>query len=679
MYKLFFFCFLLCAVHIGFAQEGNEGKVITLPSKNNTKPGTNSGNGNFSPKDKNASGKDSLGFEHRVDDTVNISYKYLDSIRYNPLDNSINDFYRYFTVPAAQQYLGNNGAAGYSLIYSPDMKPGWDAGFHAFDAYRLMTEYTKFYKTTKPYTTLSYELASGKEQVIKILHTQNPQPNLNVGFEYNLISAPGFFVTQNTNHNSYRIFGNYQGKRKRYGATLIVSGNNLKASENGGIKNDSLLDNSLYDKRFTIPVNLGGQSLYSPNPFKSNVTTGNIYKDATLFLRQSYDLGKKDSVIINDSTTEYLFYSKLRFQHTFTYSSYSYQFVDFTADSAIYTNWYHFVMPNKIDTIMIRDKWNIMTNDFSLLQFPDTKNTGQFFLAGARLENLKGTFVSGIFHFNNLVLHAEYRNKTRNKLWDLNAKGEYYLNGWNSGDYSIYASLYRYLNKRWGNVSLIFNNVNRSQSFIYSPLSSFGFGNSDVFKKENIISLKATADNSFIGLSATNYIINNYNYFINYYQTAQYNRLINLLQLSAFKKIKLSRHWNWYAEATVQETDAAAPIRLPLFYTRNRLAYEGRFYKNLRLSTGLEFRWYTPYKAYNYSPVVGQFMPQDSVVEHNRPDISAFLHFNIKSFTGFLRAENLNTVNFSDGFAFTKNNFAAPHYVYPGFIFRFGIQWNFIN
>ena len=76
---------------------------------------------------------------------------------------------------------------------------------------------------------------------------------------------------------------------------------------------------------------------------------------------------------------------------------------------------------------------------------------------------------------------------------------------------------------------------------------------------------------------------------------------------------------------------------------------------------------------------MGQFTPQDSFTLKNRPDITAFMHFRIKSFTGFLRAENINTINFTDGFGFTKYNFSAPHYAYPGFIFRFGIQWAFVN
>lgn len=670
MYKIVFGILLIFVTGLSYAQRGRE--IIN---------GALSGrSGNIGGTSADTSGKkDNLGFQHRVDDSVTLGYKFLDSINVKRLDSTISDFYTYFTEPATQQYLGNNGAAGYSIIFKPYIKPGWDAGFHAYDTYRFTLENTRFFKTTKPFSQISYQLATGKEQVVRVLHTQNPRPNINFGFEYKLISAPGIFVTQNTNHNSLRLFGNYQGKRKRYAAFFTLFNNTIKGSENGGVKNDSFLVNSQFSKRFTVPTNLGRDSGNLPNPFKSSVSTGNTYKDFTFFLRQSYDIGKKDSIIINDSTTDYLFYSKLRFQHTFTFNSFSYQFRDLQTDSAIYKDWYNLTLIKPFDTILIKDKWKIITNDFSLLQFPDTKNTGQYFLAGARLENISGVFSRTSKSFYNLILHGEYRNKTRNKKWDLDANGEFYLNGFNSGDYKIHGSLVRYFGKRWGNVAFSFDNVNRSPSYIYNANSSFNFGNLANYNKENITVIKASAQNSFLHLELINNLITNYVYFTGYYKTAQYNKVINIIQLSASKKIKLYKRWNWYADITLQQTDGVAPVKVPFFYTRNRIAYEGVFYKNLNLSMGIDCRYYSPYNAYDYSPVMGQFVTQDSVSISNRPDISAFLHFRIKSFTAFLRGENLNAINFSDGFAFTNNNFAAPHYAYPGFIFRFGIKWGFIN
>ena len=368
-----------------------------------TDPRNSNPSGNNQNQDGKQTGKDSLGlgFEHRDDakDSITISFRYLDSIRSVQLDTSINDFHKYYALPADYQHLGLNGSAAYPLVFTPFAKPGWDAGFNAFDVYRFKLENTRFFKTTKPFTQLGYQLASGKEQMIKILHTQSPKPNLNFGFEYRLVNAPGFFVTQNTNQNNYRLFSNYQGKRKRYAMFVVLVGNTVKNSENGGIVNDSLLSDKDFTKRFTIPVNLGGANATQPNPFKSSVSTGNIYKEFTFFLRQTYDIGKKDSVEINDSTTEYLFYPKLRFQHTFTYNTFSYQFKDVIADSVLYQRWYDTTLRRAIDTISVMDRWKVMTNDFSLVQFPDTKNAAQFLSAGARLENITGTFSKGSTSF----------------------------------------------------------------------------------------------------------------------------------------------------------------------------------------------------------------------------------------------------------------------------------------
>ena len=625
--------------------------------------------------------KDTIGFEHRDDkkDSISVIYRYLDSTRRVNLDSSVNDFDKYYSVPSTYQYLGNNGAAAYSLIFKPYAKPGWDPGFHAFDLYRFTLEGTKFYKTRKPFSMLGYQLAAGKEQMLKAAHTQNPKPNLNVGFDYRIITAPGLFVTQNNSHNNYRIFSYYQGKRKRYNGYLVLVGNTIRASQNGGIQNDSSLFNPNRKQRFTIPVNLGNRPNYQPNPFSTKINTGNTNTDVTLFLRQSYDLGKRDSLAVNDSTMEYLFYPKLRMQHSFTMSTYKYGFTDIVADSAIYQKWFNVTLRDKEDTFSVHEKWAVMSNDFSLVQFPDTKNTNQFFLAGATLQNIKGTFTYRSKSFYNILLHGEYRNRTRNKLWDVLLKGEFYLNGLNTGDYSVYATLSRYLNKKFGDVNLFFNNVNRNPSFIFENWSSFNRDNNNSFNKENITSFGATANNPFVQLGFTNYLLTNYTYFTDYIHTAQYSKPINLIQVSASKKIKLSRRLNYYADAVLQQTTASSPIKVPFIFTRSRLAFEGNFYKNLFLSAGIEARYYTPYKADNYSPLVGRFVPQDTVTLKNLPDVAAFMHFRIKGFTIYLRAENLNTVSTRNGFGFINNNFAAPHYPTQQMMIRFGLQWWFVN
>lgn len=625
--------------------------------------------------------KDSLGFEHRDDakDSINITYRYLDSTRRNTLDSSINDFDNYFPVPSFWQYLGNNGAAAFPLIFQPYTKAGWDAGFHSFDVYKFTLENSKFYKTTRPFSSLSYQLASGKEQMLKAAHTQNPRPNLNVGFDYRLISAPGLFTSQNNNHNAYRLYGNYQGKRKRYNAYLIVVGNTIRASQNGGIRNDSFLLDPNSKSRFSVPVNLGNDIRFTSNPFVTTISTGNTYKDFNFFFRQSYDVGKKDSLIINDSTTEYLFYPKLRAQYSLSTNSYQYNFIDVWPDSAVYKDWYNIQIDRPRDTFTRAEKWKLINNDFSLIQFPDTKNTAQFFLAGITYQSIQGTLRSGDLSDHNIIIHGEYRNRTRNKKWDVLLKGSFYLNGFNGGDYEVAASLSRYLNKKLGDVHLFFTNVNRTASFIFDNRSSYNLGNNNNFNKENITSFGATATNTFFTLGFRNHLLTNYTYFSDYYHSTQYSKPINLLQVFAFKKLRISKNWNYYADATLQQTDGASPIKVPLFFTRGRLAYEAKLFKNLKLSTGLEVRYYTAYKANNYSPLISQFVPQDTFILKNLPDVSLFVHFRIKGFSGYVRGENLNTVSVKNGFGFVNNNSAVPHYPTQGALLRFGIQWWFVN
>jgi len=55
----------------------------------------------------------------------------------------------------------------------------------------------------------------------------------------------------------------------------------------------------------------------------------------------------------------------------------------------------------------------------------------------------------------------------------------------------------------------------------------------------------------------------------------------------------------------------AAPIHLPLLYTRNRLSYEAKPFRNLVIASGIDMRYFSAYFADGYSPLTGQFFYQD--------------------------------------------------------------------
>jgi hypothetical protein len=634
---------------------------------------------------------DSLKHRSRFEDSITISFRYLDSTRSYKLDSSITDFTRRFPIPATDIYLGNTGNASRSILFAPVFKTGWDPGFHAFDVYKWALEKARFFNTTRPYSELNYFLGSRVEQIIELLHTQNIKPNWNALFQYRLVNSPGFFKNQKTNHNNYLLSSWYQSNSKRYNNYFVLLGNKLQSGESGGIKDDQdYLNDPIYKDRFNISTKIGGDPQFGRDFFSTLITTGNKYNEFTVLLRQQYDLGRKDS-LVTDSTVIPLFYPRLRFEHTIQYSTYKYVFQDYpnsgtavsyVPDSAYYHDNYGYTLTR--DTVEFREKWKEWVNDFSIYQFPDAKNLQQFIKLGATLQNLTGEFTSLKRSFYNIIGHAEYRNKTRNQAWDIEANGKLYFTGLNAGDYHAYISLQRYAGKKLGYVQLGFENANRTPSFIFDSRSSFYLLPAvKNFKKENNTQLFASyfLPSFKFRLTGHYYLMTNYTYITGYYQLQQQSSLFNVLQVTMEKSIKLHKHWLWHTDIYFQQVIGNAPLHLPAVFTRNRIGYEGNLgLKNLDIAFGVEMRYHTAYKADGYSPVLGQFYFQDSITIRNKtPDIAVYLNFRIRPFKAFIRVENLNTARDNGGFGFTNNNLVAPGYALPGLQFRLGVYWGFVN
>jgi hypothetical protein len=643
-------------------------------------------------------GNDSVKVRDKFADTLTLRIYYEDSTRSAKLDSSINDYSKWYPIPPTYIYLGNTGSAARSILFAPQPRAGWDPGFHALDVYKWELDKVQFYNTTRPYTELGYLLGAKAEQIVIFKHTQNIRPNWNFSLGYRLINSPGEFRNQRTNHNNYLFNSWYQGKKKRYNNYFVVLANSLQAGENGGIRNDSLLNDITYAKdRSTIPTNIGGDPVNNNSYFSTALVTGNKYNDFNIQMRQQYDFGKKDSVV-NDSSVVYLFYPQFRLQHTFRYSSYHYMFKDFPAqtntvtnlpDSAWYKNTYGIDF-HPTDSVFLKDNWHEVSNDFSIYSFPDARNQNQFVKLGTELQLLKGNFVDSIFtpvvtssaSLYNIIAHGEYRNLTKNRKWDMLAFAKLWLAGYNLGDYHAYISLQRLLSQKLGSFKLGFENINRSPWFTYDPRSAFYWDAPKSFGNENTSHLFASLflPKLRLQLSGDYYLIGNYLYLTNYHDRQQESSIFNVLRVNALKTFNIGKRWHWYAELYVQQKAGNADVNMPVLYTRNRFMYEGNLgFRNLNIAIGTEVRYNTPYKPDNYSPVLGQFFYQDSVTISNLPDIHLFMHLRIRSFRAFVRAENLNTARIFGGFQFNNNNIAAPGYPTPGLNLRFGIYWSFVN
>ncbi len=637
----------------------------------------------INPNMKTAGG-DSLEQRDNNEDSITIYYRMFDSSRIRFLDSSINDYTLRFPLPASYFFLNHPGNAARSVIFQPNTAPGYDPGFHGFDIYQLNLANTRFFNTTRPYTELEYLLGAKSEQTIKILHTQNIRPLWNASFEYRLFNGPGIYKNASSNHSNIRFSSNFLTVNRRYSGNFVFIRNRSKVNENGGLRDEDFIkiNNPAYNDRFNVPTWLGGDEAFSTNFFSSSLASGNDYSNQTLLYRHQYDIGQKDSSYNADSVITRRFYPRLRLQHSFLYKQSSFQYNDnFAQDTSvqnIYKNRFGLL---RVDTpFTLIDQWRELTNEAAVILFPERNNQEQFLKLGAAFQALKGTFDTTGDNFNSVYLLGEYRNRTRNRKWDINAQGKFFVTGPYAGNFTAGGTIQTDLGSKLGKLSLGFQNSLRTPSFVFDERSNFILQNNLSLNNENWTTLSADLFINRLGLilKGRYYLISNYTYWTEYAEATQDATLQNVLHLSGEKKFKLSRRWNLYAELHVQQSSSSG-INLPFVYTRNQIAYEGNFYKNLFLSTGLEFRYTTPFTPDDWSPFNGQWVPQSDSRIKNLPDVAAFLHFRITSFRAFIRVENLNTFDPGNGFNWTNNNFVAPFYANPGLITRVGFYWTFVN
>src|SRR5438105_827004 len=142
--------------------------------------------GNRVPGQAGGQGGDSLRRRNQQEDSITIRYYYLDSSSTHKFDSSIIDFTRRYPIPATHIYLGNTGSPTKSILFAPELRAGFDPGFHALDVYKWQLDKVRFYNTTRPYTELGYMLGTRAEQEIEITHTQNIKPYWNFSLNYRL-------------------------------------------------------------------------------------------------------------------------------------------------------------------------------------------------------------------------------------------------------------------------------------------------------------------------------------------------------------------------------------------------------------------------------------------------------------------------------------------------------------
>ena len=154
----------------------------------------------------------------------------------------------------------------------------------------------------------------------------------------------------------------------------------------------------------------------------------------------------------------------------------------------------------------------------------------------------------------------------------------------------------------------------------------------------------------------------------------QSGKNISLLTLQLAQDFRLGP-LNWQNVITYQKSSDEDVLPVPMLNVYTNLFFHFKVAKVLTIDLGADARFFTKYKALDYSPAIGQFTVQDNgaanVEVGNYPIVNAYANMHLKHTRFFVMMSHVN--------ASSGDSFLVPHYPINGRIFRFGVSWNFFN
>lgn len=181
--------------------------------------------------------------------------------------------------------------------------------------------------------------------------------------------------------------------------------------------------------------------------------------------------------------------------------------------------------------------------------------------------------------------------------------------------------------------------------------------------------------------------IQNYTYFAQKYNvTSSYGRTGNSVSVSqasgniSLLTAQLSQDFtfgplNWETLLTYQKSTDDDVLAVPMLNVYTNLYLHFKVAKVLSVDLGADLRYFSKYKAPDYSPALGQYTVQDNGENNvecgNYPFIGAYANMHLKHTRFFVMFSHVNATG--------GDYFLTPHYPANGRILRFGVSWNFFN
>ena len=556
-------------------------------------------------------------------------------------------------------WTGNTGGASKSIVFEPEHTTGFNYGCNTFDDFMYNNYANKYYQLRNPFTELYYVSGPQKEDVFRVIHSQNITKAWNVALDLRFVDSWGTYYNEETDDRSILINTNYFTPDKRYRLLASYYHNSVTVQENGGILKDSLFENNIITDRLAMPVNL--------NYAQNQVTESGV------FIKQFLNLKKeKQDTITKDNFVRKGFFNPGEFSYAFKYVTKTYTFTDNNQlDSAFY--------PNHIpDTLGIHDSTHVTTieNNFawssSIVNNKDVSNPFRI-IFGIRQLYTQVRDSLNTWSFNQLIPYGSL-SVVAFKKFHLDLLAEYVLGTYNGNDFNMKGDMkYDFIKNSPGKslfaVSLNYNR--KSADWFYEQYNSYNFKWDNNFSKEDIITANAYIKTPTFKLGVTYNLLNNYIYFKNDSTPSQCSEVLHVI------KVQATKHITWKIlevenNLIYQKTSDGNIIKLPeiiamqSWYLNLRL-----FQKHMYMQPGVDLYYYSAFYADAYMPETRMFYTQDQIKTGNYLYCDLFINFQIKRANIFVKYQHLNA-----GFT-NYNYYLMPHYPAQDGALKVGIQWRF--
>ena len=608
-------------------------------------------------------------------------------------------------------YTGNIGSPSQSRIFS-ERKEERDFIFaDAYDHYIITPQNGYFYDTKIPYSNIQYLRAGGaakKEELLKILLTNNFGKKINVGWDFDYIYSRGFYNSNGNKIINYRFFGNYLSDR--YEAHAHIRNTNIVNTENGGLK---------YDRNITHPEDFGTSRKPDTKDYVTRMSdTWNRVRGKNFFLTHRYNLGffremtekeierreqrelerdlhehhdhdalhshdEQQSSMSNnhqeDIHADEVFVPVSSLIHTFEYEDHRRRFISNNDLDNLYPDMYGIPdsLPNDYTS-----SWRMKnTLALSLREgFQDWVKAGftAFVSFEKRQFSLPGDSVLGTEQYDEFSTYigAELAKK-RGSILTYNARGEFCIAGSDLSEFRLI-----------GNIQSRFPIFGKTaglqaNGYIKNVVPAFyqRHYHSRYFwwdtKLKNVqrvfvggsVALEETKTQLSVGVES----IQNLVYFDMSSTPKQYDSNLQVIT-GRLKQDFRYKALGWENELVYQISSNSDVLPLPQLSVYTNLYVDFKLVPVLSLQLGVDMHYHTSYYAPYYEPATQQFRQQDEIKIGDYPLINAYANFHLKQARFFISSYNLGSL-LIDNPAY----FSMLHYPLNPMVIKIGVSVMFNN